>query len=57
MQFTLDSSEAYSEPFQTSKQGGYLFLGNYFRKKLHLRCLTRFLIRYCPVNHKNNQTT
>ena len=41
-QFTLYSSKAYSEPFQTAKQGGYLFGGNYFRKKLHLRSLTRF---------------
>ena len=41
-QFTLHSAEAFSEPFQTSKQGVYLFGGNYFRKKLHLRCLTRF---------------
>ena len=37
-QFTLHSVEDYSEPFQTSKQGGYLFGGNYFRKSLHLRC-------------------
>ena len=48
-QFTLHSTEAYSELFQASKPGGnyfqgnyYLFGGNYFRKKLHLRCLTRF---------------
>ena len=40
-QFTLYPPEAYSERFQTSKQG-YLFGGNYFRKNLHLRCLTRF---------------
>ena len=52
----LYSAEAYPEPFQTSKQGGYLFGGNYFHKKLHLRCLARFWICYCPVNHKNNQT-
>ena len=32
-QFTLHSAEAYSEPFQTSKQEGYLFGGNHFRKK------------------------
>ena len=55
--FILHSVEAYSELFQTSRQGGYLFGGNYFRKKLHLRCLTRFWIRYCTVNHKNNQIT
>ena len=30
--FTLHSAEAHLEPFQTSKQGGYLFGGNYFRK-------------------------
>ena len=29
-QFTLHSAEAYSEPFPTSKQGGYLIGGNYF---------------------------
>ena len=36
-QFTLHSAEAYSEPFPTSKQGGYLIGGNYFHKKLNLR--------------------
>ena len=41
-QFTLHSAEAYSEPFPTSKQGGYVIGGNYFYKKLHLRCLKRF---------------
>ena len=41
-QFTLHSAEAYSEPFPTSKQGGYLVGGNYFHKKVHLRCLKRF---------------
>ena len=41
-QFTLHSVEAYSEHFPTSKQGGYLIGGNYFHKKLHLRCLKRF---------------
>ena len=41
-QFTLHSAEAYSEAFPTSKQGGYLIGGNYFHKKLHLRCLKRF---------------
>ena len=41
-QFTLHSAEAYSEPFPTSKQGDYLIGGNYFHKKLHLRCLKRF---------------
>ena len=33
-QFTLHAAEAYSDPFQTFKQGGYLFGGNYFHKKL-----------------------
>ena len=37
---------------ETSKQGGCLLRGNYFHKKLHLRCLKRFWIRYCPVNQK-----
>ena len=55
-QFTLHSAEAYSEPFPTSKQGVYLIAGNYFHKKLHLRCLKRLLIRCCSLNHKNNQT-
>ena len=55
-QFTLHWAEAYKEPFQASKQGSYLFGGNYFRKNLHLRCFTRFWIRYFSVNHKNNQT-
>ena len=55
-QFTLHSVEAYSEPFPKSKQGGYLIGGNYFPKRLHLRCLKRFSIRCCPVNYKNNQT-
>ena len=32
-QFTLHSAEAYSEPFPTSKQGGYFIGGNYFHKK------------------------
>ena len=41
-QFTLHSAEAYSEPFPTSKQGGYLIGDNYFYKKLHLRCLKKF---------------
>ena len=41
-QFTLHSAEAYSEPFPTSKQGGYFIGGKYFHKKLHLRCLKRF---------------
>ena len=42
-QFTLHSAEAYSEPFPTCKQGGYLISGgNYFRKNIHLRCLKRF---------------
>ena len=31
-QFTLHLAEAYSEPFPTSKQGGYLIGGNYFHK-------------------------
>ena len=33
-QFTLHSAEAYSEPFPTSKQWGYLIGGNYFHKNL-----------------------
>ena len=41
-QFTLHSAEAYSEPFPTSKQGGYLIENNYFHKNIHLRCLKRF---------------
>ena len=40
--FTLNSTEAYSEPFQMSKRGDYLVGGNYFRKKLYLKCLTKF---------------
>ena len=35
-QFTLHSVEVFSEPFPTSKQGGYLMGGNYFHKKLIL---------------------
>ena len=38
----LHSAEGYSEPFPTSKQGGYLNRGNYFHKNIHLRCLKRF---------------
>ena len=34
-QFTLHSAEAYSEPFPTSKQGGYLIGGKYFHKNIH----------------------
>ena len=56
-QFTLHSEEAYSEPFPIPKQGGYLIGGNYFHKNIHLKCLKRFRIRCCLVNHKNNQTT
>ena len=56
-QFTLYSANAYSEPCQISKQGDYLLGGNYFREKLHLRCLKRFWIRYCPGNHEINQAT
>ena len=41
-QFTLHSAEAYSEPFPTSKQGGYLIEGNCFHKNIQLRCLKRF---------------
>ena len=37
-QFTLHSAEAYSEPFPTSKLGGYLTGGKYFHKNIHLRC-------------------
>ena len=55
-QFTLHSVEAYSEPFPTSQQGSYLIGGNYFHKKLHLRCFKRFRISCCLVNHKNRQT-
>ena len=55
-QFTEHSTEAYSELFPTSKQRGYLIGGNQFHKKLHLRCLKRFWIRCCLVNHKNHQT-
>ena len=55
-QFTLHSVEAYSEPFPKSKQGGYLIGGNYFHKRLHLRCLKKLSIRGCQVNHKNKQT-
>ena len=36
-QFTLHAAVAYSEPFPTYKQGGYLIVGNYYHKKLHLR--------------------
>ena len=35
-QFTLHSAEAYSEPFPTSKQGGYLVGGNYFHQNFIL---------------------
>ena len=55
MQFTLHSTEAYSEPFPTSKQGGYFIGGNYFHKNTHLRCLKMFWIRCCAVNDKNNK--
>ena len=41
-QFTLHSAEAYSEPFPTFEQGGYFIGGNYYHKKLYLRCLKRF---------------
>ena len=41
-QFALHSAEAYSEPFPTSKQGGYVIGGNYFYKNLHLRCFKSF---------------
>ena len=42
-QFTLHSSETYSEPFPICKQGGYLIIGgNYFHKNIHLRCLKKF---------------
>ena len=41
-QFTLHSAEVYSEPFTTSKQGGYVTGGSYFHKNIHLRCLKRF---------------
>ena len=44
-------------PFPTSKWLGFLTVGNYFHKKLHIRCLKRFWICCCPVNHKNDQTT
>ena len=41
-QFTLHSAEAYSEPFPTSKQRGYLIGGDYFQKNIQLRWLKRF---------------
>ena len=42
-QSTVHSAEAYSEPFPTSKQGGYLIIGdNYFHKNIYVRCLKRF---------------
>ena len=50
-QFTLDSVEAFSEPSQVSKQGGYLLGGNCFRKNSLLdgdKVLNRFFL----VNHK-----
>ena len=53
---SLHSAEALSESCPTSKQAGYLIGGNYCHKKIHLRCLKRFRIRCCLVNHKNNQT-
>ena len=56
-QFTLHSAEAYSEPFPTSKLGGYLTGGKYFHKNIHLRCLKRFCISCCLVNHKNKANT
>ena len=36
MQLNLHSAEAYSEPFQTPNQGGYLHGGNHFHEKLYL---------------------
>ena len=41
-QFILHSAEGYSEPFPTSKQGGYLIGGNSFHKNIHLKCLKTF---------------
>ena len=47
--------EAYSEPCQISKMKRFanvvnvLKVVNYFRETLHLRCLTAFWIRLCPV--------
>ena len=41
-QFTLNSAEAYSERFTTSKQGGDLIRGKHFYRKLFLRCLKMF---------------
>ena len=41
-QFTLHAAETFSEPFLTSKQGGYLIGGNYFHEKIHLRHLKRY---------------
>ena len=35
-------SEAYSGPCQTSKMELFFLAVNYFQKKLHLRCLTKF---------------
>ena len=42
-QFTLHLAETYSEPFPTSKPGGYLIGGNYFHKKLQLQVLNTLL--------------
>ena len=50
-QSPFDIPEAYSEPSQISKV--VIFAGifdNYIFKKLHLTCLTGFLIRLCVLN-------
>ena len=39
-------------PFKRLSKEVYLFGGSSFRKRLHLRCLTRFQRRYFPMNHK-----
>ena len=45
-QFTLHSVEAYSEPFQTYKPGGYLFGKESFKKK-SLKVEETFVEEFC----------
>ena len=47
-EFYLNSTETYSEPFPTSKKGGYLIEGNYFFRKLHLRSFEKGLNTLSP---------
>ena len=49
--FTLHTSEAYSEPSQTSKMKLFVNVINGFCKNFHLRCLTEFWIHLCSLWH------